>query len=411
MSALVDGPKKAALSFIFITVLLDVLALGVVIPVLPKLIEQMVGGDPAQAAVTFSWFVSSWEGMQFLFSPILGALSDRVGRRPVVLASNLGLGLDYMLMAVAQTLPLLFVGRVISGITSATFSVAGAYIADVTPEEKRAEGFGMLGAAFGIGFVVGPALGGVLGNVSPRLPFFVAGGLSLANALYGFFVLPESLPKEKRAPFAWHSLNPFLAFSILFRTRTLKVLGLSALLSSVAHFVYQSTYVYYVSHRFGWSPRSVGLSLAIVGVCAAVVQGGLVGPVMKRLGAQKTLLFGLCAGVVGFATFGVATSSAVFLAGILLNAFWGLAGPAAQGIMSSEVDPKEQGQLQGATGALMAFTGIFSPTLFSRTYAWSLGQSTWFWGAPFYLSSLLLVLALATVLFRPHAKTASVDTR
>jgi MFS transporter, DHA1 family, tetracycline resistance protein len=406
--------RNAAATFIVITVLLDVLALGLVIPVLPKLISGMVEDDPVKAAATYSIFVTSWEAMQFVFAPILGAMSDRFGRRPIVLLSNFGLGLDYLLMALAHTLPLLFIGRVVSGITSATFSVAGAYIADVTPEEKRAQAFGMLGAAFGIGFVAGPALGGLLGGFGPRTPFFVAGALSIMNAIYGYWVLPESLPASARTALSLRAMNPFATLSILWRNSTLRSLGFTQLVSNVAHFVYQSVFVLYTGYRFHWTPRDVGLCLAAVGVCGAIVQGGLVGPIVAKLGPYRAALLGFVFGAAGFTVMGVAKTSAVFMCAVPLNSLWGLSEPALSGVMSREVSASEQGRLQGANASLMAFAGIFAPTMFSRIYVWGihptdrLGLTQLFsretlLGAPFFVSVTLLFLCAILTLARAEA--------
>jgi DHA1 family tetracycline resistance protein-like MFS transporter len=388
-------PTRAALVFIFITVALDMLALGMIIPVLPKLVVDFVGGDMGRAALTYGLFVTVWESMQFLFSPLLGALSDRFGRRPVVLLSNFGLGADYLLMAMAPSLSLLLVGRAISGVTSASFSTAGAYIADVMPPERRAGAFGTLGAAFGLGFVVGPALGGLLGTLGPRVPFWVAASLSLANAMYGAFILPESLPLERRAPFAWRRANPVGALLLLSSRPELIGLAMVSFVANLAHFVLQSTFVLYAGYRYGWDERTVGLSLALVGVCASIVQGGLVRHVVARLGERPTLLVGLLFGASGFATYGLAPTSAFFWLGIPLNALWGLAGPAAQGLMSRQVGPSEQGQLQGALASLAAIAGIFGPTMFTAAFARGIEPSSRIHlpGAPFLLAASLLLVA------------------
>ncbi|MGH7186854.1 MAG: MFS transporter, partial [Pseudomonadota bacterium] len=286
-------PRRAALAFIFITVMLDMLALGMIIPVLPRLVMDFVGGDTASASKIYGLFGTAWALMQFLFQPLAGALSDRVGRRPVVLLSNLGLGLDYVLMALAPNLIWLFIGRIISGITAASFSTAGAYIADVMPPEKRAGGFGMIGAAFGIGFVLGPAFGGLLGGMDPRLPFWVAAGFSLANLLYGYFILPESLPRERRASLTLGRANPLGSLKLLRRHRELLGLALVHFLYNLAHHSLPSVFVLYAFYRYGWDERIVGLTLAGVGVCAMVVQGGMIRPVVTWIGERWTLLFGL----------------------------------------------------------------------------------------------------------------------
>ena len=319
--------RRAALSFIFITVLLDMLALGIIIPVLPKLVFDFVGGDTARAAEAIGLFTTAWALMQFIFSPLLGLLSDRFGRRPVILLSNLGLGLDYIVMALAPTLGWLFVGRVLSGITSASIPTATAYISDVTPPEKRAGAFGLLGAAFGVGFVLGPALGGALGVRDPRLPFSVAGACSLLNALYGWLVLPESLPVERRQKeLRWRSANPVGALSFLRSHPTLLGLGSVNFLGYVAHEVYATVFVLYATYRYGWNAQTIGLSLAVVGVSSMVISAGVVRPVVKRFGERQALLAGLLMGALGFALFGWATLGWIFMAAIPINGLWALAG-------------------------------------------------------------------------------------
>src|SRR4051794_25973411 len=270
-------PGRAAFAFIFVTILLDMVALGIIIPVLPGLVVGFMGGDAAGSAEVLGVFGTAWALMQFLVSPALGVLSDRFGRRPVILLSNFGLGLDYILMAVSPSLSWLFVGRLISGITAASIPAATAYIADVTPPENRAGAFGMLGAAFGLGFVVGPALGGLLGNLDPRLPFWVAAAFSLANAMYGLFVLPESLTREKRSPFSWRRANPVGSLKLLRSHPELFGLAGANFFTFLAHEVLPSTFVLYATYRYDWSERTVGFALATVGFCYALVQGTLVG--------------------------------------------------------------------------------------------------------------------------------------
>jgi DHA1 family tetracycline resistance protein-like MFS transporter len=387
--------RPAALAFIFALVVVDVIAMGVVIPVLPKLVESFKGGDTAAAAEVYGVFGTAWALMQFLAMPILGALSDRFGRRPVILISCFGLGLDYFLMALAPNLAWLFVGRVISGITAASFSTAFAYIADVTPAEKRAAAFGVVGAGFGLGFTLGPALGGVLGGVDPRLPFWVAGGLALANAAYGFFVLPESLPKEKRAAFSWARANPVGSLRLLRSHRELYGIAAVLFLMQLSHVVFPAVTVLYMGYRYGWGEMAVGLVLAAVGVCSMIVQGGLIRPVVKRIGERRALGAGLAFGAAGLAIYGLAPTGAIFLAGIPVMALWGLAGPSAQALMSRRVDPSEQGQLQGATASLQAITGMIGPTLFTQVFAQSIAKEADLHvpGMAFYVASALLVLA------------------
>ncbi len=399
-------PRRAALAFVFVTVLLDMLALGMIIPVLPRLVVGFVGGDTARAAEMYGLFGTVWALMQFLWSPLLGALSDRVGRRPVILISNFGLAGDYVLMALAPTLGWLFVGRVVSGITAASIPTASAYIADVTPPEKRAGAFGMLGAAFGLGFVLGPALGGLLGGHDPRLPFWVAAGLSLTNACYGLFVLPESLPRERRAGFRWARANPVGALVLL--RRHPELLGLSAVsfLSYLAHQVLPSTFVLYAGHRYSWGEREVGLTLAGVGVCTAIVQGGLIKPLVQRLGERKALLIGLLCGAAGFGIYGLAPTGLLFNLGIPVMAFWGLAGPSCQGLMTRHVSPSEQGQLQGAQSSLTGITGMIGPGLFAWTFARALDPHIALPGAPYLLAAGVLVLAMGMATWASRAARA-----
>ncbi len=389
-------PRRAAIAFIFVTALLDVVALGIVIPVLPKLVQEFMGGDTVRAAEIYGLFGTVWALMQLLCSPTLGALSDRFGRRPIILLSNLGLGLDYVVMALAPSIGWLLFGRVLSGITAASFSTAGAYIADVTPPERRAAGFGLLGAAFGLGFVLGPAIGGVLGDVDPRLPFWVAGALSLANAVYGFFILPESLPPGPRT-FSWRRANPLGAFSLL-RSHP-EVLGLAAvmILFYLAHESLPSTFVLYAHHRYGWDERIVGLTLAAVGICAMVVQGGLVRPVVARVGERRALLAGLVFGSAGFAIYGLAVTGPVFWIGVPVMSLWGLFGASAQSLMSRRVSATEQGQLQGALTGIRGITGVIGPGLFTQTFARAIdaGSRVQLPGAAFLLSAALLATAVA----------------
>jgi len=389
-------PRRAALIFIFVTVLIDILSFGIIIPVLPHLVEQLAGGGVAKAAMWVGVFGTLFAAIQFACAPIQGALSDRFGRRPVVLLSNLGIGVDFLFMALVNTLPLLLIGRCISGMTAASFTTANAYIADVTPPEKRAASFGMLGAAFGIGFIIGPALGGFLGGIDLRLPFWAAAALALTNFLYGYFVLPESLPPEKRSPrFDWSHANP-LGSLILLR-RYPQVFGLAAvvLLTNLAHYVLQSVFVLYADYRYNWGPQAVGYTLALVGVCNAFTQAWLVGKLVPRVGERRTLLAGLVFGAAGFAAMGIASVPQVFLIGIPLLALWGLAGPATQALMTRQVDPREQGRLQGAVSSLASLAGIFGPAIFTQIFALFISDHAPLHlpGAPFLLSSTLLIAA------------------
>jgi DHA1 family tetracycline resistance protein-like MFS transporter len=384
--------RKATLAFILVLVAMDVMAMGIVIPVLPKLVERFSAGDTARAAEVFGAMNTAWGVMQFIFMPVIGMLSDRFGRRRVILISCAGLGFDYFLMALAPSVEWLFVGRVVSGITAASFATAGAYISDVTPPEKRAGAFGMMGAAFGVGFVLGPALGGVLGGIDPRLPFWVAGVLALVNAAYGFFVLPESLPPEKRAPFAWARANPVGSLKLLRRHTELFGIATSMFLMNLGHFALPAVAVLYMGHRYGWGELAVGLVLALVGVCAMIVQGGLVRRVVPKIGERRALALGLAAGAVGFAIYGLAPNGAVFLTAVPVMAIWGFAMPAMQAIMTRHVGPAEQGQLQGANASLMSLAGIVAPVMFTTVFARTLDSVP---GAAFLLAGAVLAIALA----------------
>ena len=395
--AAAPAPRRAAFVFIFITVALDMLSLGMIMPVLPKLVENFMGGDTARAAEIFGVFGTAWALMQFFFSPVLGALSDSYGRRPVVLISNFGLALDYVLMALAPNLWWLFAGRVISGISSASIATSYAYVTDVTPAEQRAAKFGLLGAAFGLGFVLGPALGGVLGAIDPRMPFWVAAGLSMLNALYGLLVLPESLPRGQRTRFEWKRANPVGSLKLLRSHPELSGLAVSEFLAALAHVVLPSVWVLYAGYRYGWDERAVGLSLAVVGVCAVIVQAGLVGPVVKAIGERRALMFGLAGGVAGFMVFGIAETGLVFCLGIPLLALWGIANPAISSLMTRRVSETEQGQLQGANASIQGIANLAGPFVFTLTFAWSIGggrDSQWP-GAAFVLAAAMLVGAAA----------------
>lgn len=388
--------RRAAIAFVFVTVALDMLAFGIIIPVFPHLVQHMTGGDIATAARWTGIMAALFGLMQFIFSPVQGALSDRFGRRPVILASNLALGLDFILMAVASVLPVLFIGRILSGIASASISTANAYIADVTPKERRAGAYGLLGAAFGIGFVFGPALGGFLGDYSVRAPFWVAAGLALVNFLYGMFVLPESLPVERRsARFELAHANPLGALRLLRRHPLVMALAVVFFLVALAQFSLNSTFVLYADYRFDWGPREVGYTLALVGICSAIVQAGLVRRVVPRFGERRVMLAALVFGASGFLTLGLATLPAVFVAAIPLLALAGLGGPTTQAILTRHVDPSEQGRLQGAITSLSSTATIFGPFLFSQTFAWFIGPHAPapLPGAAFLLSAALIALA------------------
>jgi DHA1 family tetracycline resistance protein-like MFS transporter len=361
--------RRAALAFIFVTILVDVLAFGLIIPVLPQLLKKISGGVLAEATVWHGLFATGFMVMQFFFSPIQGALSDRFGRRPVILVSNAGLAIDFVIMAMADTLPLLFIARLLSGATSASFSTANAYVADVTPPEKRAAAFGRLGMAFGIGFTVAPVMGAWLGAVDLHLPFWVAAGLCAANFCYGWFVLPESLPPERRVPFEWRRANPLGSLKLLRAHPELFGLAGVSFLMAMAHLVYPTTFVLYADYRFGWGLEMVGWTLLLVGLLTIIVQGGLIGRISRTFGDRRTLLLGAAAGGIGFTGYALAPTGYWFWAAMPVAALWAIAGPAAQALMTSRVSASEQGRLQGAIGSLNSIAGILGPTLFTQTLA------------------------------------------
>jgi MFS transporter, DHA1 family, tetracycline resistance protein len=398
--------RKAAFVFIFATILLDMLAMGIVIPVLPKLVVDFVGGDTQEAAKIFGLFGTAWALMQFLFAPLQGTLSDSFGRRPVILISNFGVGLDYVLMALAPTLGWLFAGRVLSGIASSSIATAYAYVADVTPVDRRAARFGLLGAAFGAGFVLGPALGGWAGSISPRLPFWIAAGLSLINACYGLLVLPESLPPAQRVRFDWRRANPFGALALLRSHVVLLWLAAVNFLGNLAHAVLPSVSVLYLMYRYGWDERLVGLTLAFVGISSIVVQGAVVGPVTKTIGERAALMLGLAFGVAGFLVFALARTGIEFCIGIPLLALWGLEGPASMALMSRLVGASEQGQLQGANASVTGIANLFGPALFTQTFAVAIGsgRDAYLAGAPFLLATLMIAAAGILAWFATRAR-------
>lgn len=397
---IIEHPRRhAAVIFIFITVTIDVLSFGIIIPVLPHLIVELIGGSIAKAAVWSSAFGTLFMLMQFVFSPIQGALSDRFGRRTVILISSLGLGVDFIVMALAPVLWLLFIGRAISGVCAASFTTANAYIADITPHEKRAAAFGLLGAAFGIGFIVGPALGGWLGHYWIRLPFWAAAALSLVNFCYGLFVLPESLPKERRTKrLEWRQANPLGALVLL--RRYPQVFGLAAVffLIALAQFSLNSTYVLYTDYRYGWGPETVGYTLGLVGLCSALVQAVLVRRLMPTFGERRLILIGLALCAVGYVAFAFAPDAWIFIAGIPFLCLGGLAGPPAQSMMTHQVDAQEQGRLQGALSSLRSLAGIFGPAVFANVFALFISKHApikHLPGMAFVLAAILIIAALA----------------
>ena len=388
-----------ALVFIFITLLIDVTGLGIIIPVFPKLIEQLIHGNISQAASWGGWLSFSYAAMQFLFSPVLGGLSDRFGRRPVLLFSLFGFGIDYIFQGFAPTIEWLFVGRLIAGITGASFTTATAYIADISTPEKRAQNFGLVGAAFGVGFILGPAVGGFLGQYGPRVPFFVAAGLTMINFLYGFFILPESLATENRRPFNWKRANPIGSLMRLGKYPVILGLVASLVLIYIAGFSVQGTWTFYTMEKFKWDEKTVGLSLATIGLSFAVVQGGLSRILIPKLGQQRSVYVGMMFSAIGFALFGFANQSWMMFAFMVVYALGGIAGPSIQGIISNQVPANEQGELQGALTSLTSTTSIFGPLIMTNLFSYFTSPTAPIYlpGAPFFLSSVLIIISATLV--------------
>jgi DHA1 family tetracycline resistance protein-like MFS transporter len=405
--------SKAAFAFIFVTILLDMISFGVVIPVFPQLILQLQGGDMAGAATIFGIFGTAFALMQLFFAPIQGALSDRFGRRPVVLLSNLGMGVDYVVMALAPSIPILFLGRLVSGATSASFSISGAYVADVTAPEKRAARFGLLGVAFGIGFIIGPAIGGFLGAIDLRAPFWASAAFSFANFLYGLLILPESLPPERRVPFRIRAANPIGAMRFLGSRPVLMTLAGVFFVANLAHDSLPNAFVLYATQRFDFDERAIGLGLTVAGASSLVVQGLVVGRAVTVLGEYRALLAGLGIGLVGQLLLGLAPTSALFLLGLPVWAFFGISGAALQAIATREVTPTEQGQLQGALSSLRSIVTLITPVLYTGTFALFIGPlaALGLPGAPFVLSATLLAVAAAMLVRSATALRSPVAAR
>lgn len=468
-----SSPKRAAIAFIFVTVVLDVLSLGVTIPVAPKLIEGMIfqekvstelaratgsadrasqvielrrsadspeearkqlmeslGVDgqvadqfmavslvsiTAQASYFAGLFGTVWALMQFVFAPVLGALSDRFGRRRIILVSCFGLGLDYVLMALAPNLIWLFIGRVLSGVTAASFSTAGAYIADVTPPEKRAASYGMFGAAWGFGFVVGPAVGGILGFYGLRLPFWTAAALTMLNVAYGFFILPESLSNENRSKFSWQKANPLGSLQLLRSHPELLGLASVLLIYQLAHQVFPSVFVLYAGHRYSWGPETVGITLMVVGLVGVVMQGFVVRRTAPILGERRMLFIALVFGALGYLIYGMANSGWLFWGAIPVFSLVGFFSPAIQSLMTRRVGPSEQGQLQGANSSLMGIAGMAGPVIFTSIFSLAIREEAAYYlpGAPFLLAALLHVIAIGVavvVLMRGNSASPEEST-
>lgn len=392
MLRLPRSPFRPGVAFVLVTAFLDVMAMGLVIPVLPQLIEDFAGSNAA-AGLWNGLLVALWATMQFLCSPLIGALSDRYGRRPVLLVSTVGLALDWALMALAPNLWWLAVGRMIGGITSSSFTAVFAYMADITEPQARAKAFGLVGAAFSAGFIAGPALGGVLGEWGPRVPFWAAAGLSALAFLYGLLVLPESLPADRRMAFSWARANPLGSLRLLRSHPELSGLAIVNFLLYFAHHVFSAVYVLYAGHRYGLGSFEVGLMLAFAGLAEMLVQGVVVGRVTARLGDRRTMVLGLLFGASGLYAMAVAPDAWTFAAALIPNALWALAMPTMMSLMSGRVSEREQGQLQGANNSVASIAGAVSPLFFGWVYGLSAATNA---GLSFLVSgSILLAAAIA----------------
>ncbi len=385
------GPRRASIAFILVTLALNTLGIGLVIPITPRLVGQFQDADLSRTSSTYGLLVASYAVMQLVFAPILGALSDRVGRRRVILSSLFGAGLDYLILGFAPTLGWLFLGRIIAGLTGASFSAATAYIADITPPEKRAQSFGLIGAAFGFGFILGPLLGGLLGNVALRLPFFVAAGLNLVNFLYGLFVLPESLAMENRRAFDWRKANPVATLSRLRRNPLVSGLAVTVFCYYLSQQILQSVWALYLEGRFQWSASMVGMSLAVVGLSTAFVQGGLIRVIKPRLGERRMILVGGTMGAVGFAAMGLAPFGWLLMLILVPFSIRGLSNPALQSLMTQEVSVSEQGELQGAMTSLLSISSVIGPLLGTHLLATFASENNALHlpGAPFLAAAAL----------------------
>jgi DHA1 family tetracycline resistance protein-like MFS transporter len=385
--------NKAAIGFIFVTLLIDITGWGLIIPVMPKLIEQLINGDVSEASRYSGWLGLAYAGTQFLFAPLIGNLSDQFGRRPVLLCSLVGFGLDYLLLSFAPNMGWLFVGRIIAGITGASITTATAYIADISTKENRAQNFGMIGAAFGVGFILGPVIGGLLGSFGPRVPFMVAAALCLLNSLYGFFILPESLPVENRRKFEWKRANPLGSLKFLRRYPGISELVISLMLVYIAAHSVQSTWSFFGIAKFGWDSKMIGISLGVVGLLVAMVQGGLIRYINPRLGNEKSVYTGLLLYAVGLVLFAFASSTWMIFVFLIPYCLGGIAGPALQSIISGHVPPNEQGELQGALTSLMSVTSMIGPPLMTGLFAFftEKGAPVHFPGAAFMMGCLLML--------------------
>jgi MFS transporter, DHA1 family, tetracycline resistance protein len=396
-----QNKKQAAVGFIFITMLIDIIGLGIIIPVIPKLIQELIHGDISEAAKYGGWLLFAYAITQFIFSPLIGNLSDKYGRRPVILISLFGFSLDYLLLAFSPTIVWLFVGRIIAGITGASITTASAYIADISTPENRAKNFGLIGAAFGLGFIIGPVIGGFLGQYGARVPFYAAAVLCLLNFLYGLFILPESLDLEHRREFSWKRANPVGAIFSLKKYPTLIGLILATFILYVASHAVQSNWSYFTIYQFGWDEKMVGISLGVVGVLVGVVQGGLIRWINPKLGNQKSIYLGILLYALGMFLFAFASKGWMMFVFLIPYCLGGISGPALQSVISEQVPANEQGEIQGTLTSLMSASAIIGPPMMSYLFYFFTHQDApfQFAGAPFVLGGLLMIVSAVLAYF------------
>lgn len=391
-----NNKSKAGLLFIFITVVLDCIGLGIIIPVMPSLIRELIHGDLSQASSYGGWLTFCYAFTQFFFASILGNLSDHYGRRPVLLCSLFGFTVNYLIIGFAPSIFWLFFGRLVAGITGASHTVAAAYIADESTRENKAQNFGLLGAAFGLGFIIGPVIGGVLGHYGPRYPFFAAAGLTFLNFLYGYFLVPESLPKENRRKFHWVNANPIGSFRHIRKYPNIMPLLLCVFLINIAAHAVQSTWSYFTMEKFHWDERMVGYSLGIIGVLLTIVQAGLIRVIIPKLGLPKSIVLGLCLNSISLLAFGLAGTSMMLFAVSVLYVLGGIAGPAIQSSISNSTPANEQGQIQGGLTSIISLTAIIGPLLMTSLFSFFTKKNgpIYLPGAPFYLGAFLALIAV-----------------
>lgn len=391
--------KTAAVGFIFITLLIDITGWGIIIPVVPKLIEELIHSDISEAAKYGGWLGFAYASTQFMFSPVVGNLSDKYGRRPIILISLFAFAVDYIFLALAPSISWLFVGRIIAGLTGASISTAGAYIADISTDEDRAKNFGMIGAAFGLGFIIGPVIGGLLGAYGSRVPFYAAAVLCLLNFIYGYFILPESLSKEKRRAFDWKRANPVGSFKFLGKHPEISGLVIALILINIAMHSVQSNWSFFTMYKFGWTEKTVGISLGVVGLIVGLVQGGLIRWTMPKFGEHKNIYYGLIFYAIGLLLFAFADQGWMMFVFLIPYCLGGLCGPALQSVISKSVPSNEQGELQGALTSLISATAIIGPPMMTNLFYYFTHDDApfEFSGAPFLLGFLLMVVSVVMV--------------